>query len=141
MSLEAALKENTATMRELIEVLTRTVLPQALPAAETKPPVTAAEVKALMAEPDEVEAKPAKQAKAAKPKAAAVEETPAPKAAKIEYAQVSEAISVAVAKFQRGPVVALLGEFGAANGKQLKPEDYAAFLDGIAKLEAEEELA
>jgi hypothetical protein len=49
----------------------------------------------------------------------------------IEYAQVAKAITDTF-KVDRAKPVAALAKFGAANGRQLKPEDYAAFLKELA---------
>ena len=49
----------------------------------------------------------------------------------IEYAQVAKAITDTF-KTDRAKPVAALAKFGAANGRQLKPEDYAAFLVELA---------
>lgn len=146
MSLEAALKENTETMRELIEVLTRTNLPEAQAAAgkaaKTKP----------AAEAEDAD-KPAflKGKAAAKPAAAAAEKPaaakPAPaKAAKSDdaYAPVKAAILKAIADGHRKSITDMLAEYDAKTGQDLDPSVYDEVLEKISVInggEVEGELA
>lgn len=58
---------------------------------------------------------------------------PTPGAASSDYEPVGKAIQAAVADGKRPQVVAALGKYGAKSGKELKPENYLAFLDDLAK--------
>lgn len=103
MSLEQALERNTEMMADLIRAL------------EGFQPVATA--------PQEVPA-------ALKTRAPESAPAPAP-AAQIDYAQVARAITDTF-KIDKAKTVAALAKFGAAKGPQLKPEDYAAFLQELA---------
>lgn len=71
------------------------------------------------------------------PLAAAKEE---PKADTTSYETVSAAITAAV-KTHRTEVLETLGSFGAKNGKELKPEQYAEFVEKLtAKTSASDDL-
>lgn len=125
MSLEAALKENTETMRELIEVLTRTNLPEAQAAASTATKKPAAKAKADDAEKAEPKAETAKPA----PKAAAKAETAGGAA---DYAPVKQAILDAIKNGHRKSITDMLAEYGAKTGQDLTPDTYAEVLEKIA---------
>lgn len=121
MSLEQALAENTAAIKELIAAL-NTAKPEAkaAPKAETK----------------------AEAAKPAKP-APKVEEAPAASVAqpKIDRATLSQAINKA-AVVNRDEVVRILKSYGAVRGNDLKEEDYAAFIQDLETMvEAQKALA
>jgi hypothetical protein len=127
MSLEQALADNTAAIRELIAAMrpaapaTVTAVVQAItaPAADTS--------KIVLIDPDEQAAPEVPYVMPAlQPREVAVE---APAA--IEYAQVAQAIIDAF-KADRAKVIAALGKFGAKKGPELKPADYAAFLAELA---------
>ena len=127
MSLEQALADNTAAIRELIAAMrpaapaTVTAVVQAItaPAADTS--------KIVLIEPDEKAApEVAYTLPALQPREVVVE---APAA--IEYAQVAQAI-IDSFKVDRAKVIAALGKFGAKKGPELKPADYAAFLAELA---------
>ena len=127
MSLEQALADNTAAIRELIAAMrpaapaTVTAVVQAItaPAADTS--------KIVLSEPDEKAApEVAYTLPALQPREVVVE---APAA--IEYAQVAQAI-IDSFKVDRTKVIAALGKFGAKKGPELKPADYAAFLAELA---------
>ena len=127
MSLEQALADNTAAIRELIAAMrpaapaTVTAVVQAVtaPAADTS--------KIVLSEPDEKAApEVAYTLPALQPREVVVE---APAA--IEYAQVAQAI-IDSFKVDRTKVIAALGKFGAKKGPELKPADYAAFLAELA---------
>ena len=135
MSLEQALADNTAAIRELIAAMR--------PAASVAAPVmtyhvesTKDDVSTLVARVDglPVLVKPEEKAApevpytlpALQPREAVVE---APAA--IEYAQVAQAI-IDSFKADRAKVIAALGKFGAKKGPELKPADYAAFLAELA---------
>ena len=128
MSLEDALKENTAVMRELIEVLARTTLPE----AQAKAP------------------RGKKKADTPVEQAPAVETTedtaPTPKAAikpvKLDDAEPTHAVDyshlatriksvVALGAEGRAEVVKILSSYGAETGKDLKPSQYAEVLDKV----------
>ena len=127
MSLEQALADNTAAIRELIAAMrpaapaTVTAVVQAVtaPAADTS--------KIVLSEPDEKAApEVAYTLPALQPREVVVE---APAA--IEYAQVAQAI-IDSFKVDRTKVIAALGKFGAKKGPELKVGDYAAFLAELA---------
>lgn len=141
MTLEAALKENTEATRELIEVLTRTSLPEVQAAAgkATKP--------APKNDDSDIPAHIANASKATtKPKAETKPKTETKKAASDAdaYAPVQAAILDAVSKNLRPEITALLTSYGAKTGKDLSPDVYDEVLGKIAKIvagESEEELA
>ena len=127
MSLEQALADNTAAIRELIAAMrpaapaTVTAVVQAItaPAADTS--------KIVLIDPDEKAApEVAYTLPALQPREVVVE---APAA--IEYAQVAQAI-IDSFKVDRTKVIAALGKFGAKKGPELKVGDYAAFLAELA---------
>ena len=127
MSLEQALADNTAAIRELIAAMrpaapaTVTAVVQAItaPAADTS--------KIVLIEPDEKAAPEVPYTMPAlQPREAVVEEPAA-----IEYAQVAQAI-IDSFKVDRTKVIAALGKFGAKKGPELKVGDYAAFLAELA---------
>ena len=108
MSLEAAIAENTAALREVVALITRL---GAMPGPDV---VTPAAVPA--------NAKPAAKPPAPTP-AAEAEIASAPEAT---YDDVKRAI-IEVSKAKgRDAAVALLAEFGATKAPDLKPEQYAA---------------
>ena len=127
MSLEQALAENTAAIRELIAVM-RPRASVAAPVVTYHVESTKDDVSTIIAR---VDGSPNPEEKAApeapsKPPEAVVE---APAA--IEYAQVAQAI-IETFKVDRAKVVATLGKFGAKKGPELKVADYAAFLAELA---------
>ena len=127
MSLEQALADNTAAIRELIAAMrpaapaTVTAVVQAItaPAADTS--------KIVLIEPDEKAAPEVPYTMPALQPREVVAEAPAA----IEYAQVAQAI-IDSFKVDRTKVIAALGKFGAKKGPELKPTDYAAFLAELA---------
>lgn len=111
MSLEAAIQENTAAIKQLIAVMSG------------KPGVT-----------------PEVKASASKPAAASSVSSPAEKSAPASSAAIAyddvKKITLALAKQNRDAAVAVLKEFGAENALKLKPEQYADFMKKAeAKLE------
>ena len=149
MSLEQALAENTAAIKELTAVWAKlnaqankvdasgatevTAAGKAV-AAKTE---AAATPKAEKAAATHKEEKPAATAKAASPSAStASSSTPAESAPALDYAPVGAAITAYAAKHGRDDTIAKLGEFGVSSGKALKPEQYA---DALAAFTAEEE--
>ena len=127
MSLEQALADNTAAIRELIAAMrpaapaTVTAVVQAItaPAADTS--------KIVLIEPDEKAAPEVPYTMPALQPREVVVEAPAA----IEYAQVAQAI-IDSFKVDRTKVIAALGKFGAKKGPELKVADYAAFLAELA---------
>jgi len=114
MSLEIAIAENTAAVRELIGILSKGIAPAA-PASELAP-VDAAPAPAKT----EKKTKPAKE----EPKAEEPASPPEP-ADPVTYEQVAAAITAVAAKHGRQGALDVLGRFGAKSGKELKPEQYA----------------
>jgi len=127
MSLEQALADNTAAIRELIAAMrpaapaTVNAVAQAItaPAADTS--------KIVLVKKDEKAAPEVPYVMPALQPREAVVDAPAA----IEYAQVAQAI-IDSFKVDRAKVIAALGKFGAKKGPELKPADYAAFLAELA---------
>lgn len=111
MSLEIALAENTATMKQLIELL-KGGIPAAEEPKKTRKPRGEA--------PPEPEA----------PAAAAPAAPEPPAAPAVEYKAVADAITRLVAK-DRAAAVEILAGFGVKRGPDLKPEQWA---DALAQL-------
>lgn len=124
MSLEAELQRCTAALEALTAILGKTAI---FPIINTEP-ATAVDAPpkpaAVEAPPKPVATPPAAVIEPAKPEPAAQS------LSKVEYAQVAKAITD-VFKVDRAKVVEALAKFGAAKGPQLKPEDYAAFLQEL----------
>ena len=134
MSLEQALAENTAAVRELIAALKNSPLPVSFaepvkvaaapveekPKAEAKKPVE----KAVVTEP------------AATPTTAEVSAAPESKASESEPAPSLEEVTVAfkalVGTKGRDAAIELLAEFGAARLGELPADKYAAFMKKAA---------
>ncbi len=139
MSIEQALAENTAAIKELVAVWGKLTAQ----AASVKAKVDAGETGVIAAAGTPVaEVKPAaaEKPKAEKPKA---EPKPEPKAEPkaeaapaLDYAKVGAAITAFAAANGRDATLAKLGEFGVTSGKALKPEQYA---DALAAFTATEE--
>ncbi len=135
MSLEQALANNTAAIRELIAVM-RPAAPVTAPVMTYHVESTKDNVSTIVARIDglPVLVKPDEKAapddvtwhRTLQPREAVVD---APAA--IEYAQVAQAI-IDSFKVDRTKVIAALGKFGAKKGPELKPADYAAFLAELA---------
>jgi hypothetical protein len=134
MSLEQALADNTAAIRELIAVM-RPAAPVTAPVMTYHVESTKDNVSTIVAridglpvlvKPDE---KAAPEVPYVLPALQPREAVEAPAA--IEYAQVAQAIIDAF-KADRAKVIAALGKFGAKKGPELKPADYAAFLAELA---------
>lgn len=121
MSLEIALAENTATMKQLIELLKGGAIATTAPEEPKKTRKPRGEA------PPEPET-PKAEAKAPEPKPEP--ETPATPA--VEYKQVSDAITRLAAQ-NRAAAVEILASFGVKRGPDLKTEQYA---DALAKLQA-----
>lgn len=133
MSLEIALQENTAAIRELIAAISKGI------------PTTAQQVAAVVQEA-QVEDKPAKaekKAKAEKAESAKVEPavTQEPKAdaapaadeegpvePEVTYQDAAAAITQLSKVKGRDAAVALLKKFGASKLPEVKPEDFAAIV-------------
>jgi len=125
MSLEQAIQENTAAVKELIAVWGKL---NAQAKAVDKAPGTTT----VTAAGKPVEAKVEKAA-ADKPKVETKKEVAAPAA---DYAPVGAAITAFAAANGREAALAKLSEFNVKSGKELKPEQYA---DVLAAFTAEEE--
>jgi hypothetical protein len=135
MSLEQALADNTAAIRELIAVM-RPAAPVTAPVMTYHVESTKDDVSTIVArvdglpvliDPNEKAAPEVPYVMPALQPREAVAEAPAA----IEYAQVAQAI-IDTFKVDRAKVVATLGKFGAKKGPELKPADYAAFLAELA---------
>lgn len=139
MSLEVALKENTAVMRELIEVLTRTSLPEAQSAAKkpakTKSAPAANEPSAVAAAAENPPEKaPADESSlVSRLKDGAQSTPPATTTVAIEYAYLASRIKtlVALGSEGRAEAVKILAARKAATGKDLKVEQYESVLQEI----------
>ena len=115
MSLELALKENTAALQALLVHYQGQSQPAA-PPTDVKAVMSAQKSLAHQVDLHAVPAQPPEQASAAEV---------------IDYARVSAAIVQGVQK-NREQVIATLARFGASKGTQLKPEQYAEFLAALA---------
>lgn len=133
MSLEQALAENTAAMKELIAVWGKlNAQAKAVDKTSADTPVTAAG-KTVVAKPEKAVAE--KPAPEVKKEVAKAETAAAPVA---DYAPVGTAITAFAAANGREATLAKLAEFGVSSGKALKPEQYA---DVLAAFTSEEEVA
>ena len=121
MSLEQALAENTAAIKELIAVWGKLN-------AQAKTIDKAPADTVVKAAGKPVEAKVEKAAEA--PKAEVKKEEPKAEAAApvADYAPVGAAITAFAAANGREPTLAKLAAFGVTSGKALKPEQYADVL-------------
>lgn len=127
MSLEAALQENTAVMRELIARLTSTpltVAPEAPPKPDAKTAGTSRTAEAVN--------KPAADALAKKDEATAKELTgdAAPAGDTTTYDDVKRAILEVSKAKGRDAAIKVLAQFGATKGPDLqsKPETFGPFI-------------
>jgi hypothetical protein len=121
MSLETALADNTAALRELRDLLARV----SVPAAAEAPPAP----KSRSAAPTAPTSPTAEAAPAVAPAPTVVASEPT-------YDDIKRAI-IEVSKVKgRGAAVALLAEFGAAKGPDLQgtPEKFAPFVARAAEL-------
>lgn len=127
MSLEQALADNTAAIRELIAAM-RPAAPATVTAVVQAVTAPAADTSSIiLIEPEEKAAPEVPYTMPALQPREVVVEAPAA----IEYAQVAQAI-IDSFKVDRTKVIAALGKFGAKKGPELKPADYAAFLAELA---------
>lgn len=144
MSLEAAIQENTNTMKELIAVWNKLAeTTNARPVASGTIADTAkVEVKKLDVKPAAGQTTAAAKTEAAAPESttsapapaaqsAAAESQASTAATTITYDQVAKAITEGV-KADRAKVVAALTKFGAKKGTELDPGQYAQFLAELA---------
>lgn len=130
MSLEQALAENTAALRELITTLKSS---NAISTATT-------EVAQVTAPKPETEAAPASeptQTTSASSANSSIGSTQA--AAGVEYVQIQKLVPQ-IAKTPEGTekVVALFGRYGVKRGPELKPEQYDAFYADLLKVQSGE---
>lgn len=126
MSLEIALQENTAAIRELISVILAGNGAPLAPAAETAPAKKpAAKVAKGQATDGQTNTNSAGSAPAAEEQVAKQDDAPveAP-----TYEQVAEAIKNVAKGKGREVAVAILAQFGVSKGPDLKPEQYADVL-------------
>ena len=125
MSLEAVIQENTTALRDLIAQLQAGQAPAAIKVAAIKVADVAAPVPA-----------PAPAAKEDKPKAEAketkTEKADAP-AAEVTIDAVKKATTDLAKAKGRDAAVEVLGQFGAKNANEVKPEAYADFITAAAK--------
>lgn len=139
MSLEAALRDATTAINCLVEILTKSGLPTPLqPSPNPNKTVDDSEkyhgkTPAYIAkEAAEAEKKAAAKqpVKSATTKPATPAATPAP-AANEAYAPVKAAILAAVAAGKKPQITAMLAEYDAKTGLDLKPESYSEVLEKI----------
>lgn len=146
MSLEQAIADNTAALKELIAALKAQP-----PIGFTVPRVlTEKEQKAIASEESFAEDNVAreemqKKRNAKKEVKTGVEPAPVtPKAEVVDYALVREVITD-LAKYHRDHAVDMLKLYGASKGQDLAPEQYAEFIlvarQKLADLKAQEEIA
>jgi hypothetical protein len=150
MSLETALQENTAAIQALIARLNQSELVSAAGLAlanENEAPaeysvtlgqtVKTTDVKNVEVAEKTEEKKPAAQTasspRGAKPpaqvaKAAAPEQQPE-QAVEVKYESVKESVIKVNEACGHEVIVALLARYGVKNGKELKPEQWAAFIE------------
>lgn len=145
MSLEQALADNTAAIRELIAALAKApaAVQEDKPAPKAKPATTAptsptaeAGVAAAPAKTAAATGQAAKSAATAAPASTAATKPQA--TATPDYAPVGAAITAYAAANGREATLEKLAAFGVKSGKELKPEQYA---DVLAAFTAEEEVA
>lgn len=143
MSLEIALQENTATMRELIAALNNMPhigTPVAAPIEE--PVVEQTEEPAEVAQEPATEKPTGRSAKKSQEPAATPEPKAEPAAAEpqaepVTYEQVSQAIKKLAATKGRESAVEVLRAHGVAKGTDLQPKQYAAvYRDAVQAQEA-----
>lgn len=130
MSLEQALADNTAAIRELIAVM-RPTAPVTAPVMTYHVESTKDDVSTIVARVDGLPVLVKPEEKAAPEVPLQPREAVAEAPAAVEYAQVAQAI-IDTFKVDRANVIATLGKFGAKKGPELKKEDYAAFLAELA---------
>lgn len=149
MSLEIALQENTAAIKELIAKLTAeglshraavgTIMHQAAEEATTKPHeaegVHAASAPHTKVNTGKPEAKKPAAETASSPSGATPPTTEkkadAPTGDRPTYDQVKDKLLALSKEKGREPTVALLSRFGAARGPDLKPDQYAKFIADV----------
>lgn len=143
MSLEQAIQANTEALHQLIAVLAKQPVQMPLPMVQ---PMSLEEAKDLLAGSTKPEPKPEPKAeKKAKDKAEAREESPKETApqpqaqANPSYDEVKAAVVKLTADKGRDAAVAVLGQFKVAKATELKPEQYAEFLEAVK--DAQEALA
>lgn len=138
MSLELNIKELNETLRELIEVLTRTSLAEAQGAAQsvvaqskTPTPTGKKPAPKTVAKPVEddfdIEEEVIQSGKSEIVKSVP-KKAPVKAASSITYDQVKEVMIKAISKGCRNDVVSILADFGAKTGQDLQAEDYPEVL-------------
>lgn len=124
MGLEQIIQENTLAIHQLIEVMANGLAQ--IPAVQLG--IQAANETAAAIEESKAEVKT--EPKKAKPKAEVKEEPKAEEAApSVDYELVKTAITKLASARSRDVIIGLLADFGAAKGPDLKPEQYADFLN------------
>lgn len=137
MSIEQALAENTAAIKELIAMWGKlNAQAKTVDKAPAETTVTAAG-KPVEAKVEKAGEKPKAEKPAAVEKDKA-ESKPKAEAPVADYAPVGAAITAFAAANGRDATLAKLAEFGVTSGKALKPEQYA---DVLAAFTATEEVA
>ena len=122
MTLEAALQENTGAIRALIAALAQGIPTPSEPVAAVVAPKAKKEKPAVRVSDTEVGSTPATSA----PAATAEEAATPPQGA--TYDEVKAVIVKMSGAKGRDQVLAVLGQFGAARGPDLKPEQFADFI-------------
>lgn len=128
MSLEMELQRCTEALQALTAALSKTAI---FPVADTARGGARSCGAVAEVAPPKPQATPAATPPAAVTEPAKPAPATAPPSDVIEYAQVAKAITDTF-KVDRAKTFAALAKFGAAKGPQLKPADYAAFLEELA---------
>ena len=143
MSLEVAIQENTAAVKELIGVWSRLLAQGKVVNQAVENGATVVHAGTALVDVSESEAAQAKKSEKPAPiPAAPATATPTPSEAapaatatespsELTYEQVSAAINAKV-KVSREAVVAALAKFGAKKGTELKKEQWANFIKELA---------
>lgn len=131
MTLEAAIQENTGAIRALIAALAQGIPTPSEPVAAVAAPKARKEKPPVRVSGTEAGNTPA-MPETPVPAAAPVEETAVPAVASpasgATYDEVKRAIVKLSGQKGRDQVLAVLGQFGAAKGPDLKPEQFAEFI-------------
>lgn len=134
MSLEQAITENTAALRDLIAQLKNQEHVVTNVVADTKKEQTAPKSETKVAPASEPT-----QTASASSENSSTESTQASAAGGVEYVQIQKLVPQ-IAKTPEGTekVVALFGRYGAKRGPELKPEQYDAFYADLLKVQSGE---
>lgn len=127
MSLEIALQENTATLKELIGALQSMGKPESIPVTAARKPAPKAEALAAEKPAPSVEEKaPALDTK--------VVAEPASEASPLDYDKDVKPRILLLAGKDRQAVVEVLGRFGVTTAKDLQPDQYAQAIEDVNRL-------